>query len=243
MLRERVVVVTGASRGIGRYAAQSLAREGASVVLVGRDEERLRRVEDELRRMGAQALAVATDVREEDEVRAMISQVVSRFGRIDVLINNAAVVTHFAMGSSRWPRIRDMEKDFWDLVIQSNLGGTFLCTKHTLPHMEARRSGHIVNLYGGANVKSIGSCAYVVSKEAIRAFTRYVAEEEREWNICVVAMTPGRSIATEDAPEEARRRLPGLEIMGNAFVQAAEAPMELTGQLLVMKDGRLGVVP
>ena len=243
MLQDQVVIVTGATKGIGRYAARTLAREGIKVVLVGRDSERLHRVSDELRQMGAEALAVKTDIRNEDEVRRMVDQVVRRFGRIDVLINNAAIVTHFAMGSPRWPRIRDMEKDFWDRVIQSNLGGTYLCTRYTLPHMEARRSGHIINLYGAANVKSIGSCAYVVSKEAIRAFTRYVAEEEREQNICVVAMTPGRAIATEEAPEEARRNLPALETMGNAFVQAAQASMELTGQLLVMKDGCLEVMP
>lgn len=243
MLQDQIVIITGATKGIGNYAARTLAREGTKIVLVGRDSERLREVADELRQMGAEALAVKTDVRSEDEVRRMVDQVVHRFGRIDVLINNAAVVTHFAMGSPRWPRIRDMDKDFWDRVIQTNLGGTYLCTKHALPHMEARRSGHIINLYGGANVKSIGSCAYVVSKEAIRAFTRYVAEEEREWNICVVAMTPGRSIVTEEAPEEARQRLPGLEVMGNAFIQAAQAPMELTGELLVLKDGGLEVMP
>lgn len=241
-MQGQVIIITGASKGLGRYAAQTLAQEGASVVLVGRDIERLHRLSDGLRQMGTEALAVKADVRSEDEVRRMVGQVIDRFGRIDVLINNAAVVTHFAMGAPRWPRIRDMDKDLWDRVIQTNLGGAYLCTKHALPHMEARRSGHIVNLYGGANVKSIGSCAYVVSKEAIRAFTRYVAEEEREWNICVVAMTPGRSIATEEATEETRRSLPGLEIMGNAFVQAAEAPMELTGQLLVVKDGRLEVM-
>ena len=243
MIQDQVVIVTGATKGIGRYAARTLAGAGAKIVLVGRDSERLHRISDELRQMDAAALAVKTDVRSEDEVRRMVDQAVRRFGRIDVLINNAAVVTHFAMGSPRWPRIRDMEKDFWDRVIQTNLGGTYLCAKHALPHMEARRSGHIVNLYGSANVKSIGSCAYVVAKEAIRAFTRYIAEEERERNICVVAMTPGRAIATEEAPEEARRRLPGPEIMGDAFVQAVEASMELTGQLLVVKDGRLEVMP
>lgn len=219
------------------------AQEGASVVLVGRDIDRLSGVSDGLRQMGTEALAVKSDVRSEDEVRTMVDQVIHRFGRVDVLINNAAIVTHFAMGSPRWPRIRDMDKYFWDRVIQTNLGGTYLCTKYTLPHMEARRSGRIVNLYGGANVKSIGSCAYVVSKEAVRAFTRYVAEEERGWNICVLAMTPGKFIATEEAPEEARRRLPALETMGNAFIQAAQAPMKLTGQLLVVNGGRLEVVP
>ncbi len=242
MIEGVVVIITGATKGIGRHAAHTFAREGAKVVLVGRDVERLHRVSNEVRERGAEVLAVKTDVRSESEVRRMVDQVVHRFGRIDVLINSAAVVTHFAMGFPRWPRIRDMKKDFWDLVMQTNVAGTFLCTKYALTHMEERRSGHIVNLYGGAKVKSLGSCAYVVSKEAVRAFTRYVAEEEREWNICVLAITPGGSVATEEASEEAPRRLPGVEIMGDAFIEAAQAPMELTGQLLVLKEGRLQVV-
>src|SRR3972149_3422802 len=222
MKRGKVVIITGATRGIGRYAAHSFAQEGVPIALVGRDDGRLRRVSGELREMGADVLAVRADVRSEDEVSGMVDRIVRHFGHIDVLVNNAAVVTHFAMGYPRWPRIRDMEKDFWDDVIQTNLGGTFLCTKHILPHMEKRKSGHIINLYGGANVESLGSCAYV-------------AEEEREWNICVVAMTPGKAVATEEAPQEARRRLPGLEMMGNAFIQAAEAPLEWTGELLFVE--------
>jgi 3-oxoacyl-[acyl-carrier protein] reductase len=188
-------------------------------------------------------MALKADVRSEHEVRGMVDHVVQRFGSIDVLINNAAVVTHFGMWAPPWPRIRDMSKDFWDQVIRTNLGGTYLCTKHALPHMEDRRSGHIVNLHGGGGVKSIGTCAYVVSKQGIRAFTEYVAEEEREWNICVLAISPGGAVATEDCSEEARQRLPGPEMMGDAFVEAAEAPMEWTGKLLVPRDGRLQIRP
>ncbi len=146
------------------------------------------------------------------------------------------------MGFPRWPQIRDMDKKFWDQVMDTNVDGTFLCTKHVLPQMEAQRSGHIVNLYGGASVKSLGSCAYVASKEAILAFTRYVAEEERKWNICLLAMTPGKAVYTEDAPEEARRRLPGPETMGNSFILAAQAGMDLSGNLVIAREGRLEIV-
>ena len=105
--------------------------------------------------------------------------------------------------------------------------------------MEARRSGHIINLWGGGRVENHGACAYVVSKDAIRTFTRFVAEEEREWNICVLAFSPKQAIATEDAPEEARRRLPGPGILGNGFVLAAQAGMELTGKTVEHRDGKL----
>ncbi len=237
-----VVVVTGAAKGIGRYAARTLAKEGARLALT--DIAPLDTVSAELRELGAEALALKADAREEAQVKAAVEQIIKRFGRIDGLINNAGIVTHFTW-SPRWPRIRDMSQTFWDGVIGTNLGGTFLWTKHVLPHMEARRAGHIVNLYGGTDPKQmgIGGCAYAVSKEAIRMFTRFVAEEEREWNVCVVAVAPGAAIATEDAPEEVRRRLPGPEYLENAFVLALQADMALTGQLLILKDGRLAVLP
>jgi len=81
----------------------------------------------------------------------------------------------------------------------------------------------------------------VVSKEAIRTFTRFVAEEEREWGICVVAVTPGGAIATEDAPEAVNQQMAGLDSLGNRFVLAAEAGMEMTGQLLTLKGGHLEI--
>ena len=240
MMDGKVVIITGGAKGIGRYVAGTFAREGAKLAIADIDTMRLDKTFKELQDQGADVLAVRTDVRNEYDVRSLMAEVAGRFGKIDVLINNAGVVTHFQWGVARWPRIRDMDKDFWERVIQTNLGGTFLCTKHVLPYMEKRRSGHILNLHGGGS--GDGACAYVVSKEAIRLFTRYVADEEKESNICVVAVAPGGAIATEDAPEEARRRMPGVELVGNRFVLAAQAGMELSGKLLTMKDGQLEVI-
>ena len=238
----QVVIVTGGSRGIGRNIAHGFAREGAKVAIAGTDTARLDRTREELLEMTPDALAVAADVRSEDAVRDLMARVAAQFGRIDVLVNNAGVVTHFHWGVPRWARVRDMERSFWDRVIDTNLGGTFLCTKHVLPYMEEQRSGHIVNLYGGGSVKSSGTCAYVVTKDAIRTFTRFVAEEERERNICVVVVSPGGAIATEDAPGEVRQRYPGPELAGDRFIQAAQAGMELSGHLLTLREGELRVV-
>ena len=238
MLEGKVVIVTGGAKGIGRHAAKTFAQEKAKVVIADIDKELLQKTSSELGEL-TDTLGINMDVRNEDDVRRMVDQVVKRFGQIDVLVNDAVIVPHFAWGIPRWPRIRDMEKDFWDRVIQTNLGGTFLCTKHVLPYMEARRSGHIINLYGGGGVKPPGACAYVVSKEAIRTFTRFAAEEVRESNVCVVTMSPGVPIATEGAPEEALRRLPGPEILGNGFVLAAQLPMDLSGQMFSYQDGKL----
>ncbi len=238
MLEGKVVIVTGGAKGIGRHAAKTFAQEKTNVVIADIDKELLQKTSSELGQI-TNTLGINVDVRNEDDVRRMVDQVVKRFGQIDVLVNDAAIVPHFAWGIPRWPRIRDMEKDFWDRVIQTNLGGTFLCTKHVLPHMEARRSGHIINLYGGGGVKPPGACAYVVSKEAIRTFTRFAAEEVREANVCVVTISPGVPIATEGAPEEALRRLPGPEILGKGFVLAAQLPMDLSGQMFAYQDGKL----
>jgi NAD(P)-dependent dehydrogenase (short-subunit alcohol dehydrogenase family) len=238
MLEGKVVIVTGGGKGIGRHAAKTFAEEKAKVVIADFDKERLEKTSSELARL-TETLAVNADVRSEEDVKRMVEQVMSRFGRIDVLVNDAAIVPHFAWGIPRWPRILDMEKSFWDRVIQTNLGGTFLCTKHVLPHMEARRSGHVINLYGGGGVKPAGACAYMVTKDAIRTFTRYVAEEVRESNVCVVIFSPRVPIATEGAPEEALKRLPGPEILGKAFVLAAELPMDRSGQCFAYQEGKL----
>jgi 3-oxoacyl-[acyl-carrier protein] reductase len=241
MLTGKVAVITGAAKGIGRYIAHNFAREGAKVAIADIDVERMKQTENELREIGADVFTRSCDVRVEDEVRLLMKEVASRHGRIDILVNNAGIVTHFGWGVPRWPVVRDMDKSFWDKIIETNLGGTFLCTKHALPRMQVQRSGHIINLYGGSPPNTIGSCVYSVSKDAIRTFTRFVAEEVREWSICVVAVSPGGAIATEDAPQEVRKTMPGPEAAGNRFALAAEAGMELSGQRVTLKNGRLEV--
>jgi 3-oxoacyl-[acyl-carrier protein] reductase len=217
----------------------TLVKSGAKIVLADTDVERMHKTLGELRPFTGEAIAVPTDVRDERDVRRLVYQAVDRFGQIDVLINDAGIVPHFNWGIPRWPRVRFLSKDFWDSVIQTNLGGTFLCTRYVVPFMEERRSGNIVNLWGGGRAENHGAAAYVVSKDAIRTFTRFVAEEEREWTVCVVAFSPKQAIATEDAPEEARMRLPGPEILGNGFVLAAEAGMDFTGKTVEHRDGKL----
>ena len=109
--------------------------------------------------------------------------------------------------------------------------------------MERGGGGHIVNLYGGGGKTPAGALAYVVSKEAIVHFTDFHAEEVRDANICVVAISPGGAIATEDAPEEARSRMPGPELAGERFLLASQAPLEMSGRLLDLDDsGKLIVV-
>jgi NAD(P)-dependent dehydrogenase (short-subunit alcohol dehydrogenase family) len=241
-MQGKVVIVTGGAKGIGRHAAHTLIKAGAKVVLADADAERLHKTSRELKEIGGEVLALPTDVRDEKDVRRMAHDAVERFGQIDALINDAGIVPHFNWGIPRWPRVRNLSYDFWNSVIQTNLGGTFLCSKYVVPFMEERRSGNIVNLWGGGRPENHGAAAYVVSKDAIRTFTKFIAEEEREWNVCVVAFSPKQAIATEDAPEEARKRLPGPESLGNGFVLAAQAGMEMTGKTVEHRDGKLVAV-
>jgi 3-oxoacyl-[acyl-carrier protein] reductase len=235
MLQGKIVLITGGAQGIGRYIAHTFAKQGANVAIA--DLEPTEKVVNELRGMEVESFGIKADVTNEKDVESMVDQVASRFGRIDVLVNDAAIVPHFAWGGPRWPAIKDMDKSFWDRVLNTNLGGTFLSTKHVVRKMGPNGSGHVLNLYGGGG--GTGAAAYVVSKEAIRTFTRYVAEEERENNICIVALSPGGTIATENAPDEARQRLPGPDLAGDRFVLAAQVGMDMTGHLLDMQDGRL----
>jgi NAD(P)-dependent dehydrogenase (short-subunit alcohol dehydrogenase family) len=240
LLDGNVVVVTGSAGGIGRYVATTFAEAGARVVVA--DIKPLDAVSSELEAMEADYLAVPTDVQDEAAVKRLMRQAINRFGRIDVLHNNAAIVTHFHWGIPHWPRIAELDPAFWNRVIQTNLGGTFLCTRHVLPYLEEQRSGHIINTTGGSG--QIGAAPYQVSKDAIRSFTHAVAEEEREFNICVVGMSPGARIATEEASDEARARYPGPEFVGNRFVLAAQVGMELSGKLLTLnEEGQVTVSP
>ena len=238
MLEGKVVVITGSGQGIGKHAAKTFAQEKAKVVIADFNDDLARKTAAEIGQM-TESLAVHADVRDEDSVAAMVDEVISRFGQIDVMLNNAAIVPHFAWNIPRWPLIADMPLEFWDRVIHTNLYGTFFGTKHVIPHMAKRKTGHIINLYGGGGVKPGGAGTYMVTKDGIRTFTRYVAEEVRDANICVVTFSPHVPIATETAPAEALKRLPGPEILGQGFVLAAQLPMDHSGKCFAHENGKL----
>ena len=238
MLENKVVVITGSGQGIGKHAAKTFAQEKAKVVIADFNEELVKKTAAEIGQL-TESMAVHADVRDEDSVKKLFDAVINRFGQIDVLINNAAIVPHFAWNIPRWPLIADMPVEFWDRVIHTNLYGTFFGTKHVIPHMAKRKTGHIINLFGGGGVKPGGAATYMVTKDGIRTFTRYVAEEVRDSNICVVTFSPRVPIATETAPEEALKRLPGPEILGQGFVLAAQLPMDQSGKCFAHENGKL----
>ena len=238
MLEGKVVVITGSGQGIGKHAARTFAQEKATVVIADFNLDLAKKTAAEIG-ASTESIAIDTDVRSEDSVKKMIDEVIHRCGQIDIMMNNAAIVPHFAWNIPRWPLIADMPVDFWNRVIHTNLYGTFFGTKHVIPHMAKRKSGHIINLYGGGGVRPGGAATYMVTKDGIRTFTRYVAEEVRDDNICVVTFSPRVPIATETAPEEALRRLPGPEILGQGFVLCAQLPMAQSGKCFAYENGKL----
>jgi NAD(P)-dependent dehydrogenase (short-subunit alcohol dehydrogenase family) len=178
-------VVTGADRGIGRGIATGLARAGCRVAVnYQRSPEMANVVVADLAGHGVDAFAVQADVRRRDEVTAMIDRVVERFGRLDVLVNNAGVQT--------WRPFLDVTEDEWDLVIDTNLKGCFLCTQAAARHMRANGGGSIVNIGSGSNKTPFPSLvAYTASKGGIEMLTKVSALELGRFQIRVNCVAPG----------------------------------------------------
>jgi citronellol/citronellal dehydrogenase len=203
----KVAIVTGASRGIGRSISVALAKAGAMVVVTARTERpgkipgTIHETAETIRSLGGTALALRCDVSNENDVAEMFARTVEKFGRVDILINNAAVGLYT-------PFLAIPTKHF-DLVYRVNVRGPFLCIKAVLPHMIARKSGAIVNISSSAaenmfslltragGVRRTSGVAYGASKAALERMTRGVAEEVREYNIAVNALKPSTPVISE----------------------------------------------
>lgn len=182
-LKDKVVIVTGASDGIGRKTALLLAKKGAIVVLVARREEMLARLLNKLTDGPKKHLSVTTDISKEEDVKHLIGEVIKRYGRIDVLINNAAI--------SYVGRVKDMDMKKAEDVININLLGTIRITREALPHMIRQESGHIINISsilgkGAAPYRSL----YCASKYGMEGFMESLRLEVGKYNINVSIIRP-----------------------------------------------------
>ncbi|WP_010272411.1 SDR family NAD(P)-dependent oxidoreductase [Paenibacillus senegalensis] len=183
-LEQRVVMISGAGSGLGEAAAMMIAKQGASVVLCGRRKERVDRVAQAIIEAGGHATSSKVDVSEEQQITQWIAETIQQLGRIDVLINNAAVVE---IGT-----LSDTKLEDWDYQIKNNLRSVFLLTQACLPIMRKQRYGRIINITSSlADNGAGGYAAYGASKAAVEALTRTAAEEEREHNILVNSFNPG----------------------------------------------------
>ncbi len=238
LLKDKVAIVTGSSRGIGKAIALVMAQAGAAVAVVARTEAEGGRLPGtiyetvkEIQARGGRALAIKTDLTKDEDIDSMVAKAVVELGRLDILVNNAGIF-------SAWNFV-DTSPRRWDLIMNTNLRAAFLCTRAVLPHMLKQSRGSIINLSSfvakGARLGG-ASIVYSVSKAGIERFTQDLAWELRDANISVNALSP-RYALTEGAKiffpdtDTSSWQLP--EMWGKyAVLVAAQDPKKFTGRIL-----------
>jgi 3-oxoacyl-[acyl-carrier protein] reductase len=242
-LMDRLALVTGASRGLGRVIALALAAEGAQIVVnYVRHEAKAAEVVAQIHNLGRQAIMVKADVRRQDQVEAMTERAVEEFGQLDILINNAGVTSDALLAEMSW--------EDWETVLQTNLGGTFNCIKAAIPTMIMQRSGTIINISSiTADIGWPGQSNYSASKGGINSLTRCAATELARFGIRVNAVAPGMLVT--EMSQRARRRIGDrllklipMRTFGTAedvaqlvIFLASDESRYITGEVLNVKGG------
>ncbi|MGD8343493.1 MAG: 3-oxoacyl-ACP reductase family protein [Desulfobacterales bacterium] len=245
-LKDKVAIVTGAAKGLGRAFALKMAEEGARVMAVTRkDMENLKETVRQIERLGSQATLFQADVAEEADTLAMAKEAARAFGRIDILVNNAAIYD----GIKRKP-FYEIDLAEWDLVMAVNVKGAFLAARAVFPFMKEQGYGKIVNLASEVFFTgSHGFAHYVSSKGGIIGLTRALAVELGPYNICINCVAPGftdteasrslSDVSKYDTSKTPLRRLERPEDLTGAAVFLASAESDfMTGQTLLVDGGR-----
>jgi NADP-dependent 3-hydroxy acid dehydrogenase YdfG len=188
-IKDKVVVITGASSGLGEATARLLSSEGATVVLAARRKDRIEALAKELNDRGGKALAVPTDVADRPQVKQLADKAVDTYGRLDVMLNNAGLMP--------LAPLEELRIDEWDQMIDVNLKGVLYGIAATLPHMKQQKSGHIINVSSVYGHK-LGPAAtvYCATKHAVRALSEGLRQEVKPYNIRTTVISPG-AVATE----------------------------------------------
>jgi 3-oxoacyl-[acyl-carrier protein] reductase len=245
-LTGKVALVTGASQGIGRATALALLGAGARVALCARNAEKLAAIEAEVTAVGAEALAVPMDVADAEQVKAGFKRVIERFGRLDILVNNAAI--------TRDGLAVRMKLDDWDAVLRTNLTGAHLCSQQALAVMMRQRSGRIINVASVvAETGNAGQSNYVAAKAGLIGLTRALAVEVASRNITVNAVAPGFIVSPMTDPlsdtvkQALLERIPlgrmgtDAEIAAAIVFLASDEAAYITGAVLDVNGGlRMG---
>jgi 3-oxoacyl-[acyl-carrier protein] reductase len=241
-LAGKVAVVTGGTRGIGLAIARLLADDGASVVVSGRDPDRLESAAKELEALGASALAVAADAAKREDADRLVEAAKERFGRIDVLVNNA--------GITRDQLLVRMKDDDWDKVVETNLRGVFLMTRAVGKVMMRQKSGRMINISSTAGLMgNAGQVNYSAAKAGVIGLSKAAARELAHWNILVNVVAPGL-VETDMAaaiPAEGREALmqqvplkrigTAREVAEVVRFLAGEGAGYITGQVIQVNGG------
>src|ERR1700757_807823 len=247
-LANKVAIITGAGHGIGKAYARKFAEEGAHVVIADIDATGGEAVAKALIDLNLSAWARATDVRSFPSVEGLMRETVKKFGRIDVLLNNAAIYVTQKLWKGP---VEELALEEWDRVIEVNLKGVFLCCKAVIPIMKQQHSGKIINIASGTFFSGSGNMPhYTTAKGGVVALTRVMARQLGEWNINVNCMTPGSTLSEESVSEETLKRREGsvdkrcfkrietpADIVGTALFLASSDSDFMTGQLLVVEGG------
>jgi len=240
-LKDKVALVTGASQGIGRDTAMALAEAGAKVAVAARNEEKLTALVSEITAAGGEALVVKMDVADAEQIKTGFKQVLERFGKLDILVNNAAITRD---GLSMRMKLED-----WEAVIRTNLTGAHLCTQQALATMMRARAGRIINISSVvAQSGNAGQANYVAAKAGLIGLTKATAIEIASRNITVNAVAPGfietpmTDVLSDAVKEELNKRIP-LGRMGKprdtaaiVFLASDEAGY-ITGHVLNVNGG------
>ena len=242
MLSDKVAIVTGASRGIGRFIAITLAGQGVKVVASARNAEALETLIEEITSQGGEAVPVVSDVAVEEDANNLIKQAVATYGRVDILINNAGITRDGLL-----LRMKDAD---WDAVLDTNLKGAFHCIRAVVKVMSKQRSGRIINISSVVGeMGNAGQANYCASKAGLLGLTKSVAREFARRNVTVNAITPGFIVTdmTEDMTDNAREtmteqiplgRLGEAEDVANAVLfLASDQSAYITGQVLGVNGG------
>ena len=229
-LKDQVLIVTGGAHGIGLAYCEGLALEGARVVVADIDGQGADAVAASLGEAGHDALAVTTDVSQPESTDTMARLTMERFGRIDGIINNAAIYQRPAV--TRGP-FEEIPVEEWDRLMGVNLRGVFLCCRAVVPHMKVQGSGKIVNISSGTVFNgSTQMLHYVTSKAGVIGLTRSLARELGDYNINVNAIAPGLTVSMDDDDEDKLLRFETR--MQARSLKRLEGPQDLVGAVLFL---------